>query len=346
MADTFTALLHMTLPEIGASDDTWGDKLNDNFDILDALFGTTGQGTVIVRDTDDNALVSGVNITKAVGNARALNFKTGASQRWIFGANATAEGGANVGSDLFLNRYADDGTYLNTPLQISRANGVAVFEATPQVGGNIIYHSGNIGDLKFPVGVPVPWLMDTLPSANFLWLNGAVVSRSVYADLFNLWGIKFGAGNGATTFGLPDWREVVPVGKSTMGGAAARGLITHLALTDTAAAPVGEGKHVQAAGELVGHAHAVFAKDRGHLHTYGFYRAANQAGNQAGWWGLDSNVFDGTANTSSVSADIIIGSAVNGTDNSTASTGGNPPAGMNVVQPSTVCNWIVKAINA
>ena len=54
--------------------------------------------------------------------------------------------------------------------------------------GAIIYHAAN----SAPTG--------------FLKANGATVSRSTYADLFSAIGTTFGAGDGSTTFLLPDLR--------------------------------------------------------------------------------------------------------------------------------------------
>jgi microcystin-dependent protein len=84
------------------------------------------------------------------------------------------------------------------------------------------------GRFYLPTGALVPYVGATAPDAQFLLCNGAAVSRSTYADLFAVCSTTYGAGDGSTTFNVPDLRGRVPVGAGTgaQNGGSGSGVIT------------------------------------------------------------------------------------------------------------------------
>ena len=73
-----------------------------------------------------------------------------------------------------------------------------------------------------PTATIVPWSASSVPSG-FLECNGALVSRTTYSALFAIVGTTYGAGDGATTFALPDLQDNVAVGKSNNKALASTG---------------------------------------------------------------------------------------------------------------------------
>jgi microcystin-dependent protein len=81
-----------------------------------------------------------------------------------------------------------------------------------------------------PTATIVPWSSASVPTG-FLECNGQTVSRSTYAALFAIVGTTYGAGDGSSTFGLPDLQDNVPVGKSNNKALASTGGANTVAAT-------------------------------------------------------------------------------------------------------------------
>ena len=88
---------------------------------------------------------------------------------------------------------------MNGPLTLDAAPPTQPNQAVSKayVDGFVAFSSG------LPVGAIVTYAAGSAP-AGYLLCNGQAVSRATYADLFTLIGTSFGAGDGSTTFKVPD----------------------------------------------------------------------------------------------------------------------------------------------
>lgn len=85
-----------------------------------------------------------------------------------------------------------------------------------QLGADIL-------NLVQPIGSPVFMAKNAFPdgldaaNSSYIWLNGAAVSRTTYASLFDVYGTTFGSGDGSTTFNLPNYASRYIYGDNSFG---------------------------------------------------------------------------------------------------------------------------------
>ena len=91
MADTLTTNLSLTKPEVGASADTWGTKINNDLDSIDGLFSASGDLAVANGGTAaSTAADARTNLGVAIGSDVPSPTGTGASGTWAIGISGNA----------------------------------------------------------------------------------------------------------------------------------------------------------------------------------------------------------------------------------------------------------------
>jgi microcystin-dependent protein len=101
-----------------------------------------------------------------------------------------------------------------------------IIQGTPYLANynntdGVFYLQGFFGNpYNIPLGAGLDFWGTTAPNSSFAFPYGQAISRATYAALFTMVGTTYGAGDGSTTFNLPDKRGRISVALDTMGGTA------------------------------------------------------------------------------------------------------------------------------
>jgi microcystin-dependent protein len=123
-------------------------------------------------------------------------------------------------------------------------------------------------------GTIVPWSSASVPTG-FLECAGAAVSRSTYSDLFGVVGTTYGAGDGSTTFNLPDLQDNTPVGKSGTKALASTGGANTVAASGTVGGTTANASLSTA--QLSSHSHSFTS-----INSFGSHFSAQSTGSSNG----------------------------------------------------------------
>lgn len=188
-------------PNVNSADDEdlWGDQLNNNWESLDTLLLKSADISVTTKSADYTVQTSDRNTLLAVS-------ATAGDVTLTLPAAATAAAGFKFlveKTDVSSNKVIVDADASET------IDGLAAYYVFAQYEKVILICDGTgwraFNGEKHTSGMVSAFAANSAPNG-WLECDGSAVSRTVYERLFNTIGSTFGAGDGSTTFNLPDLR--------------------------------------------------------------------------------------------------------------------------------------------
>ncbi len=132
-----------------------------------------------------------------------------------------------------------------------------------------------------PIGTVVVYAGEVIPEA-YLLANGSAVSRTTYKTLFNKIGTTYGAGNGSSTFNLPNLSGRVVVGQNTSDTS-----------FDVLGKTGGAKTHTLTAAEMPNHTHTFTGSTNTTSNTGGHNHSASNGGYFYTTRGFGTSTFPG-----------------------------------------------------
>jgi microcystin-dependent protein len=329
-------------PNIGWAEGQAPSTINDS---ARAMMSETAK----YRDDIAGAIVTtGTSTAYAVTSYSNFN-QTGAGLSKLDGQVIAFTPHATNGATVTLNVDSLGAKPLRSAPNTELLAGVLI-QGTPYVAvynntDGAFYLQGFYGN---PYNIPLAGGLDywgsTAPNSAFAFPFGQAIDRTTYAGLFALIGTTYGAGNGSTTFNLPDCRGRVVASPDNMGGSDASRLTTGnlSGVRTTLGGAGGEPAHPLSAGEIP----SITSSGSGAPLTINVTSSNWVASNsndstaisaQAGGSGLA--VAAGSGGT--ISKIASVGSATGNIASTSTNTGG---ATHNNMQPTILANRILRII--
>ena len=233
MSSTYSTNLRTELIGSGDQAGTWGNTTNGTLgSILEqAIAGVSGgpyiSGTYPTVNFPTDADITLTANNGSVDQSRSMVLVITSSGSLTATRNVIAP--ASASKVYIINNSTTGGQ----SIQIKYSTGTAVLvpngQTLPVYGDGSNFYTAVTNTV--PAGSIQMWATATAPSG-YVLCNGVAISRTLYSTLFSVIGTTFGVGDGSTTFNVPNYQGVMPIGSNgtyalaSTGGAASTTLGT------------------------------------------------------------------------------------------------------------------------